>query len=71
MQSLNISEHFQLLKLLGEGTYGKVMLAVHKKRGSSIFYPLHIWLFLFFICNEQNTDCCNGAYLGVVIWKRA
>lgn len=40
MQSLNISEHFQLVKLLGEGTYGKVMLAVHKKRGCSIFYPL-------------------------------
>ncbi|XP_011604155.1 uncharacterized serine/threonine-protein kinase SBK3 [Takifugu rubripes] len=42
MQSLNISEHFQLVKLLGEGTYGKVMLAVHKKRGTPMalkFFP--------------------------------
>lgn len=27
------SEHFKVLKLLGEGSYGKVMLAVHRKRG--------------------------------------
>lgn len=54
MQSLNISEHFQLVKLLGEGTYGKVMLAVHKKRGRSVFYPLHITSSSFSICN-QNT----------------
>uniref|UniRef100_H3CRQ6 SH3 domain binding kinase family, member 3 n=1 Tax=Tetraodon nigroviridis TaxID=99883 RepID=H3CRQ6_TETNG len=42
MQSLKISEHFQLVKLLGEGTYGKVMLAVHKKRGTPMalkFFP--------------------------------
>lgn len=55
MQSLNISEHFQLVKLLGEGTYGKVMLAVHKKRGWSICYPLHIISSSFSICNQQNT----------------
>lgn len=30
---MNTSEHFQVLKLLGEGSYGKVMLAVHRKRG--------------------------------------
>lgn len=46
MQSLKISEHFQLVKLLGEGTYGKVMLAVHKKRGWWPFSPLHLFLFL-------------------------
>lgn len=33
MSSLKTSEHFQVVKLLGEGSYGKVMLAVHKKRG--------------------------------------
>lgn len=33
MPSLKVSEHFQVLKLLGEGSYGKVMLAVHRKRG--------------------------------------
>lgn len=55
MQSLNISEHFQLVKLLGEGTYGKVMLAVHKKRGWSISYPLHIASSSISMCNQQNT----------------
>lgn len=54
MQSLNISEHFQLVKLLGEGTYGKVMLAVHKKRGWSTCYPLHIASSPFSICTQQN-----------------
>lgn len=33
MHSLKVSEHFQVVKLLGEGSYGKVMLAVHRKRG--------------------------------------
>lgn len=42
MQSLKISEHFQLVKLLGEGTYGKVMLAVHKKRGWWPCSPPHL-----------------------------
>lgn len=30
---MDTSEHFEVLKLLGEGSYGKVMLAVHRKRG--------------------------------------
>lgn len=34
MPSLKVSEHFQVVKLLGEGSYGKVMLAVHRKRGA-------------------------------------
>ncbi|XP_077363241.1 serine/threonine-protein kinase SBK1-like [Festucalex cinctus] len=39
---LETSEHFRLLKLLGEGSYGKVMLAVHSKSGSPMalkFFP--------------------------------
>uniref|UniRef100_A0A3Q3WUE8 Protein kinase domain-containing protein n=1 Tax=Mola mola TaxID=94237 RepID=A0A3Q3WUE8_MOLML len=42
MPSLKVSEHFQVVKLLGEGSYGKVMLAVHRKRGSPMalkFFP--------------------------------
>lgn len=31
--SLETSDHFQVVKMLGEGSYGKVMLAVHRKRG--------------------------------------
>lgn len=30
---MDTSQHFKVLKLLGEGSYGKVMLAVHRKRG--------------------------------------
>lgn len=33
LTAMDTSEHFKVLKLLGEGSYGKVMLAVHKKQG--------------------------------------
>ncbi|XP_054462589.1 serine/threonine-protein kinase SBK1 [Anoplopoma fimbria] len=42
LTALDTSEHFQVLKLLGEGSYGKVMLAVHRKRGTPMalkFFP--------------------------------
>ncbi|XP_013866720.1 serine/threonine-protein kinase SBK1 [Austrofundulus limnaeus] len=42
LTALDTSEHFKLLKLLGEGSYGKVMLAVHRKRGTPMalkFFP--------------------------------
>lgn len=42
MTSLKVSNHFQVIKLLGEGSYGKVMLAVHRKRGTPMalkFFP--------------------------------
>lgn len=42
LPSLKVSEHFQVVKLLGEGSYGKVMLAAHKKRGTPMalkFFP--------------------------------
>ncbi|XP_077455572.1 putative serine/threonine-protein kinase SBK3 [Stigmatopora argus] len=42
MSSLKVSEHFRVLKFLGEGSYGKVMLAVHRKRGTPMalkFFP--------------------------------
>lgn len=42
LESLETSDHFQVIKLLGEGSYGKVMLAVHKKRGT----PMALKFFL-------------------------
>ncbi|KPP75221.1 serine/threonine-protein kinase SBK2-like [Scleropages formosus] len=39
---LKTSDHFRVVKLLGEGSYGRVMLAVHKKRGTPMalkFFP--------------------------------
>ncbi|CAN9513691.1 unnamed protein product [Ophioblennius macclurei] len=42
MPKFKVSEHFQVVKLLGEGSYGKVMLAVHKTRGTPMalkFFP--------------------------------
>ncbi|CAL8234250.1 unnamed protein product, partial [Boreogadus saida] len=34
MTSLETEDHFRVVKLLGEGSYGKVLLVVHKKTGS-------------------------------------
>uniref|UniRef100_A0A3P9K8P9 Si:ch211-171h4.3 n=1 Tax=Oryzias latipes TaxID=8090 RepID=A0A3P9K8P9_ORYLA len=42
LTAMDTSEHFQLLKPLGEGSYGKVTLAVHRKRGTPMalkFFP--------------------------------
>ncbi|XP_038827439.1 serine/threonine-protein kinase SBK1-like [Salvelinus namaycush] len=42
LTSLETSDHFQVVKMLGEGSYGKVMLAVHRKRGTPMalkFFP--------------------------------
>lgn len=39
LTAMDTSEHFQVLKLLGEGSYGKVMLAVHRKRGENVSQP--------------------------------
>ncbi|KAJ8268397.1 hypothetical protein COCON_G00135690 [Conger conger] len=42
LPSLQTKNHFKIIKLLGEGSYGKVMLAVHKKRGTPMalkFFP--------------------------------
>ncbi|KAM7373614.1 hypothetical protein PAMP_008454 [Pampus punctatissimus] len=42
LTTMDTSEHFKVLKLLGEGSYGKVMLAVHRKRGTPMalkFFP--------------------------------
>ncbi|XP_041664151.1 serine/threonine-protein kinase SBK2 [Cheilinus undulatus] len=39
---MDTSEHFNVLKLLGEGSYGKVVLSVHKKTGTPMalkFFP--------------------------------
>lgn len=35
LTAMETSKHFKVLKLLGEGSYGKVMLAVHKTQGES------------------------------------
>ncbi|XP_061597463.1 serine/threonine-protein kinase SBK2 [Cololabis saira] len=40
--TMDTSEHFKVIKLLGEGSYGKVVLAVHRKRGTPMalkFFP--------------------------------
>uniref|UniRef100_A0A3P8RZB0 Si:ch211-171h4.3 n=1 Tax=Amphiprion percula TaxID=161767 RepID=A0A3P8RZB0_AMPPE len=53
---MDTSEHFKVLKLLGEGSYGKVMLAVHRKRGTPMalkFFP-HESTSLFSFLREYN-----------------
>ncbi|XP_030268306.1 serine/threonine-protein kinase SBK2 [Sparus aurata] len=53
---MDTSEHFKVLKLLGEGSYGKVMLAVHRKRGTPMalkFFPRESTSLLSFL-REYN-----------------
>lgn len=42
LETMEPLDHFQVIKLLGEGSYGKVMLAVHKQRGT----PMALKFFL-------------------------
>ncbi|XP_034560990.1 serine/threonine-protein kinase SBK2 [Notolabrus celidotus] len=56
LPAMETSEHFNVLKLLGEGSYGKVMLAVHKKRGTPMalkFFPRESTSLLSFL-REYN-----------------
>ncbi|KAM6899721.1 serine/threonine-protein kinase SBK1 [Xenentodon cancila] len=42
LTAMDTSEHFKVIKLLGEGSYGKVVLAVHRKIGTPMalkFFP--------------------------------
>uniref|UniRef100_UPI0037E84620 serine/threonine-protein kinase SBK2 n=1 Tax=Semicossyphus pulcher TaxID=241346 RepID=UPI0037E84620 len=56
LTAMDTSEHFKVLKLLGEGSYGKVMLAVHRKRGTPMalkFFPRESTSLLSFL-REYN-----------------
>ncbi|XP_076864132.1 serine/threonine-protein kinase SBK1 [Brachyhypopomus gauderio] len=53
---LDLTDHYQIIKLLGEGSYGKVLLAVHKKRGTPMalkFFPRESTSLLYFL-REYN-----------------
>ena len=52
MTSLRTSDHFQIVKLLGEGSYGKVMLAVHRKRGG---WRAEVWSSGLLHCTYNKT----------------
>ncbi|XP_048881730.1 uncharacterized serine/threonine-protein kinase SBK3 [Brienomyrus brachyistius] len=56
LTSLKTSDHFRVIKLLGEGSYGKVMLAVHRKKGTPMalkFFPRECTSLLSFL-REYN-----------------
>ncbi|XP_072535167.1 uncharacterized serine/threonine-protein kinase SBK3 [Salminus brasiliensis] len=56
MTSMVTSEHFRVVKKLGEGSYGKVMLAVHKTKGTPMalkFFPRSSTTLLAFL-REYN-----------------
>lgn len=56
LSPMETAEHFQVLKMLGEGSYGRVMLAVHKKRGTPMalkFFPRESTSLLSFL-REYN-----------------
>ncbi|KAM3595837.1 uncharacterized protein V6R79_003637 [Siganus canaliculatus] len=53
---MDTSDHFKVLKLLGQGSYGKVMLVVHKQRGTPMalkFFPRESTSLLSFL-REYN-----------------
>ncbi|XP_036394116.1 uncharacterized serine/threonine-protein kinase SBK3 [Megalops cyprinoides] len=74
LTSLETSDHFQIIKLLGEGSYGKVMLAVHRKRGTPMalkFFPRGSTSLLSFLreYNLSLTFCTHPSLtraLGIV-----
>uniref|UniRef100_A0A8C6WS05 Si:ch211-171h4.3 n=1 Tax=Neogobius melanostomus TaxID=47308 RepID=A0A8C6WS05_9GOBI len=56
LSPMETAEHFQVLKMLGEGSYGRVMLAVHKTRGTPMalkFFPRESTSLLSFL-QEYN-----------------
>ncbi|MBN3296622.1 SBK2 kinase, partial [Amia calva] len=50
--SLELAEHFQVVRQLGQGSYGRVILAIHKKRGTAValkLFPRHSTSLLSFL----------------------
>ncbi|KAI1885830.1 hypothetical protein AGOR_G00207820 [Albula goreensis] len=74
LTSLKTSDHFRVIKKLGEGSYGKVMLAVHRKRGTPMalkFFPRGSTSLLSFLreYNLSLTFCTHPSLtkaLGIV-----
>ncbi|XP_056439328.1 serine/threonine-protein kinase SBK2-like [Gadus chalcogrammus] len=64
MTSLETEDHFRVVKLLGEGSYGKVMLVVHKKTGSpmALKYFLRASTSLFSFLREYNLSLAFCAH---------
>ncbi|XP_024251743.1 serine/threonine-protein kinase SBK1-like isoform X2 [Oncorhynchus tshawytscha] len=67
LTSLETSDHFQVVKMLGEGSYGKVMLAVHRERGTPMalkFFPRDSTnLFSFLREYNLSLSFCTHPYL--------
>lgn len=41
LADLEIQEHFNIIKEIGRGKYGKVLLVTHRFRGNTLFFSLH------------------------------
>lgn len=45
LADLEIQEHFNIIKEIGRGKYGKVLLVTHRFRGKTLFFSLHLFSF--------------------------
>lgn len=41
LADLEIQEHFNIIKEIGRGKYGKVLLVTHRFKGNTLFFSLH------------------------------
>lgn len=69
LTTMNTSEHFQVLKLLGEGSYGKVMLAIHRKRGGD-HRKANVTLQLENPCSNNIILCLPGTPMALKFFSR-
>lgn len=53
LERIVIEDHYDVVKEIGSGDYGKVVLAIHRRTGTQVSILFHS-IFMSFIDNENN-----------------